>query len=378
MDTYLAPEVIEIEAALALTPASDLRDEHVQNLLVASHRASSALEARWEGLDLEERRRLWREREVRRRHTQALVESCLGLALGKLLVESRKRMGEDWVRENATDLRSEAAEFVLSCAARFDVTITGSFAAFVASNSSNFVSGVLRASGRAGAVPQGWERVLRMVGGIQAEHKDRKLSRTELVGMLESRCRTWAEEHLGASERELTGEAREAALERKMSKQGMTSALKDIDKILAVVRGDVRLDATVGDGSTCVGEIVGMVDRDGVEGEVFTQGAEEALDRLYAVALGDSADEMRARMADSYGLLAALEGEGAREFEDADAEGAGTKMGKAEKARARARLLAPHAQFAHLAPALEVVFEEPSGSVLAFARSLDRMSFADF
>lgn len=380
MDTYLDRELISLENALAGVDTNLLRDEELQNRLVASHKLGTALEASWGDLDLEGRRAHWREREVRKRHTQSLVESCLGLVLGKLLAEARRRMGEDWTRENASDLRSEAAGYVLECAGRFDVNVTGSFAAYTATNAANFVNGVLRGSSRAGAVPQGWERMLRMVGGIRAEHADRELSRTELVTMLQARCWSWAEDHLPANERELTGEARIEAIERKMSKQGMSSALKDIDKILGVSRGDIRLDATVGDGGTTVADLVDLVDRGGVEAEVFTASAEDALDGLYAVALGDAADAMRARMADSYGLLAALEGDGARELEDDDdeVEGVRTKMGKAEKARARARLSAPHAQFAHLAPELDVVFEEPETSVVAFVRSLDRLSFADY
>lgn len=369
-----------------------------QNQLIASYQQGRIAEAQLK--DVKDRalfKKLSAMRSQGRDHAGLLVDSCFGLVWGKLRSEAVMRMGENWANQSSDDLKAEAHAFILEKAAGYNPEVNSSFNAYLASQVTYLVSETFKDAGRSGTMSDSWKRTLRQVVAILKEGRElgREVSRDELIKTLEARAHVWAERDLDLASSELSEEERAELRRKKLSKQGTLSALKDIDHLIALAAGEVRLDASLGtDSSTTYAEMhAGTVD---VESQVLGDSdPEAALKRVYQVALGDQSGDLHSLMVAYHGLLGAVEGEAAVTTKDEEGDlkrnqawtlnriSAHSGIERVQvrnvlKDRARARLASPHAQFAHLAFEVEVQFEVEVKDTLSEVRAMPRELFADF
>lgn len=374
----------------------DLSPE-AQHQLIASYQQGRIAEAALK--DVKDRalfRKLSAMKSQGRDHAALIVDSCFGLVWSKLRAKAVARMGESWTNRSSDDLKAEVNAFILEKASGFNPEVNSSFKAYLSSQVSALVGSVLKGVGRSGSMPDAWERVLRMVAAIlqDGRAKGLEVSREEVVASLEIGFKKWAEDKMTLEELELGEAARIEVQRKKLSKSGMLSALKDIDSLIILASGEVRLDATLGSESsgTFADVYAGTVD---VEGQVFGEDPEAALRRVYKVALGDQSGDLHTLMAAYHGLLGQVEGFATLDPDSLMAEGSARKAWSLNslsdrsgfervevrnvlKDRARARLAAPHAQFAHLAFEVDLQFEVESKDILSEVRAMPREMFADF
>lgn len=343
-------------------------------------------------------RALWRELNSSvsrgRESAQRLIEATMGIVWSRLWPEALNRMGEKQAKDKKDDLRSDASAYILSKAVLYDPDINSSFNAYLSNGMDGFISDVLRGHGRTGTIGAAADRVLRMVGAAikEAAKEGREISRGEIELELERRTQEWALEKLTFEELELDEEGRKEACKRRLSKSGMTSAIKDIDLLIPLAKGDMSFDRKISEeGAVTFGDLIPSPTH--VEDAAFKASSETRLDTLYKIALGDQAEDLSDMLVAYMGQLGSVEGAGVvgdDDFDPSRKPKAWTLTRLSERLemprievrnllgdRAKARLAAPHAQFAALALEVDMQFETEAQGTLEKVRSWPRDIFAE-
>lgn len=318
-----------------------------------------------------------------------LVESCRGLVASKIK-EATKDRGTAF-SDYRVELKAETDVFILETAVNFDKEKNSSFGAFLNISIKGFISVNVRKSVHTGEMSQAWERVIRKIRAIttaaSAEH--RVASKKEILSKVDEGFDEWAENHLDENEQLLKGDEREEAKKRRLSKQGMPGARKEIDRLIILAEGEESLDQFTAEGLTIGDRVIAS---ENVESSVMDVNSEWMLERVYAVALGDKATEYKGLLNGYHGLLGVVEGDASAPEEEEGTErkrpwsltrisshtGAErTNVRNMLKDNAQSRLSAPHAQFAHLAPGLLLQVEEEPSDAFSQVRALPREMFAE-
>lgn len=144
------------------------------------------------------------------------------------------------------DLMSEAFVVVLEAAARFDPGRGPAFHTWASARIRDHVRTLVTSdSAVALKSTSSWDRMHRLASIEQAELRlmlGRRPTMAELSTRLMARCLVWAEEHLTPAQRKLPAAEREELKTAKLRKQGMLSALENLDRVLAMGYEPLRLD----------------------------------------------------------------------------------------------------------------------------------------
>lgn len=321
------------------------------------------------------------------KHAEELVNSCFGLFWGKFNDEAKRRLGENWHRNGVDEeIKSEIKANILSQALVYDSSLGVAFTAFLSARKGRdaLVSTTLRSyRARGRKMPQGWDRVVVMVSAIKNDfaEKGKVASKDDIVQSLEIKFDEWAQERLTSEELTYSKNEIVKIKETKLSKAGMTGAIKKIDEILELSLTETSLNLTKSEAGI---ELENFI----ITPETFNQTESDlALERLYKVALGDKAENLNGFMVAYHDLLGEVEGEAvlgenvtgkenwtlAKLSEETGLQR--VEVRNVLKNQAQARLSAPHAQFAFLSN--NITIEKEENSTFAKIRMIPKEMFAD-
>lgn len=201
-----------------------------------------------------------------------------GDAAGQALVNSMSRLLHVIAKETVTgrglganaeiidEMVAEGYIVILESAASYDVKRGGNFSARTA----KLIRDTLRKrmdehAGAGMKVAASWNRLRRRIP-YEKSLLFAKLGRDptvdELRAALEESCLQWGYEHLTPEEDALPEPERKEAAVRKLRKQGMLSALRNLDDVLQSGLSQASLDAPIGDGSGTLMDVQGGVTPD--------------------------------------------------------------------------------------------------------------------
>jgi hypothetical protein len=295
-----------------------------------------------------------------------LYRDCTDWLLGSLfrLIQkashegAKKRLGDRWARRVADEIISEGYACALDVLDTYPGDKPG-VANYVAARVKSHCEEWARNTARSGTVDRSWDRATRVVSGVLAEAQlnGELLDRAALEVRVWDRMVAHTESNFTADERTLVGDARDAAIRHRLSKSGMLGAYNNLGFIVQLASGEMSLQTIVGEDATEIGDLLAS---SADTAEIALDGdSEDALERLYRVALGDAGPEAREALSARFEVLGDVEG--FTDFEDGPSNK--WSLDRIEQAfeiepssmksltkQAVERLRHPHATFAHCAP----------------------------
>lgn len=161
------------------------------------------------------------------------------------------RYGRAEAAKHFEDLMSEALAMVLEAARTYDPGRGPAFHTWAAMRVRDHIRVEVMRSSTTMRSTSSWDR-MRQLAVVEAAEMAFTLGRRptleELSAALLQRCLSWAESKLTAAQRELPEPQRREVMLAKLRKQGMLSALDNLDRVLALGKDPVRLDEATGDG----------------------------------------------------------------------------------------------------------------------------------
>lgn len=289
------------------------------------------------------RARVEREIAARSRDLEYLLGAVFRLMRTIVIERVQTRLGTTWSDEVLPDMMGEAYSIAINAADAYDPQRCSSFPTYLAARLRAEILNAVDPMVVAGSAPPSWHRVARIAAArekdLQAE-LGRTPTAAEITEGTWRECRRWAEEKLSGDEAKLRGRKRAAAIEAKLVKQGMSAAMNDLDKVRAALGTTSSLDGHVrvddADGESQLGAFL-AADVD-VAGDVLDMLDRDRVAVIVRRALASLPPELAANMADR---LTGAAGDGRDEAAVAIRS-------------LRARVAAPHAQFAALAEDIEL------------------------
>lgn len=243
------------------------------------------------------------------------------------------------------DLLTEAYTIAIERTRTYDPTHKGSYAGFIGNRLRNELGKVIRQLRVTGAATDSWHRVAAIVHRGERELRlrlGRAASDDELTAYVQEHCEAWARERFTPAQQALPVEEQQRLIRQKLVKQGMARGIGDVREIRARMGTEVSLDAPVGgDGDDVI-----------TRQDLLSDGVSADLTPLAAL---DAGRVMRI-ISDA---LAGLDGEVAAKVLErlATGQGDGRSSASATLRQLRARLAAPHTQWAALGSRVEHQFE---------------------
>ena len=174
--------------------------------------------------------------------------SCWKLSYLIVCELSEKRFGKERSYEMLPDLLAEANIAIVQAVHYFDKQQIPKFHTYAGNMVRNHIRAVLGKEGYLRLAP-GWNRVKRMAathGPELASKLGRQWSVDELRDLLEVECLKWSHDQQTDAQKLLPGPKRRKLAETKLRKQGMLSALLDLEDILLIAQPFVKPDAPLG------------------------------------------------------------------------------------------------------------------------------------
>lgn len=291
-------------------------------------------------------RRRQAERELRlgRHAMEHLCASCWRLAWVIVREQAEERFGRDRASEALPDLMAEANMALVDAVRTFDPSITPGFGTYAARKVRDHTRAVLSRGGYI-KMASSWSRLKRIAVARLPEltqELGRKPSKEELQESLLQICLEWADKRLEPDQRDLPEPQKQALRLAKLRKQGMLSALRDIDDVLIASQGISSLDAPVGeDGSSTLGEMV----TDGTHDHAYEAVQQDELRTLVQRALSELSERERLIMMYRYGYV---DGESWTYDRISVEFGVTSERIRQIERAVIAKMQSPHGQFAYL------------------------------
>ena len=188
-----------------------------------------------------------------------ICASCWKLTYIIVRELAEQRFGKKILDELLPDLLAEANTAMMRAVRNFDRQQTPKFHNCAGIAMRDHVRAVLDKEGYLRLAP-GWNRVKCMVVTYEPElalKLGRQPSVDELHDLLEAECLKWSYDQQTDAQKLLPGPQRRKLAETKLHKQGMLSALWNLDEILRSARPFVNLDVPLGvDGSGSAGDSI--------------------------------------------------------------------------------------------------------------------------
>jgi RNA polymerase sigma factor (sigma-70 family) len=249
-------------------------------------------------------RRQQAEREVRvgKQAMEHLCASCWRLAWVIVREQAEERFGRDRSSEMLPDLMSEANMALVEAVRTFDSSITPNFATYAARKVRDHTRAVLSRESYI-KMAASWNRLKRIaVARIpeMSQELGRRPTKEELQQSLLEICLEWADRRLTPEQQELPEPQKRDLRLAKLRKQGMLSALRDLDDVLIASQGVSSLDAPVGeDGASTLGEIIS----DGRQDAAYEAVEQSEVSNLVARALAELPEREQMIMRYRYGFI---------------------------------------------------------------------------
>lgn len=204
---------------------------------------------------------------ARARRAQAEADRCLShlVTLNFRLVHviardlvSRRYPSRDRMSEMLPDLIQEGNFALTQAAQRFDPSRNLAFPKYAARAVRDRVRYVLSEQTPT-KMPSAWGRTHRIARHLIPElttSLGRRPTTEELQEALLEKALEWAADHLTDTDATLDAAGRHEAMMAKLRKQGMLGAIEKIEDILTLSQQMSSLDATVGDGTTTLSELI--------------------------------------------------------------------------------------------------------------------------
>ncbi|MCP4792018.1 MAG: sigma-70 family RNA polymerase sigma factor [Actinomycetia bacterium] len=232
-----------------------------QGQLVLTYQAGQAAKA-----ELEERTRVPRGAKNRLngrvkegvRALELLVGSILPLCIRIARERADARYGSSAASVRVPDLVQEAVIGVVEAAAKYDVANgTGVFSQYAAAViRGKVMSGLVAESDL--KIPYSWDRMRRIARTARA-NLEALYGEPPTIEQIRDDCMTHCvneQVRKLADRTDLTPKEKEVLAIERLRKQGMLGAIDSLEEILELSAGSRRLDATVGDGSATVGDLI--------------------------------------------------------------------------------------------------------------------------
>lgn len=179
---------------------------------------------------------------------EMLVASTFRLVLLICRERAEERLGRDRAMERLPELVSEANIAVTEAINTYDPSLSPSFGTYVARKVRDRVIAHLNTSSDLRLAPS-WLRTKR-IAAVRipelAARLGRQPTRDEIQADLLQACVKWAEDRLSDSDRLLPDGERNNRVMAHLRKQGMLSAIRQIDDVLIATQGVTHLEAPVG------------------------------------------------------------------------------------------------------------------------------------
>jgi RNA polymerase primary sigma factor len=195
-----------------------------------------------------EQRRLERSKET-------LVASTFRLVLLICRERAEERLGRERALERLPELVAEANVAVSEAINTYDPALSPAFSTFVARKVRDRIIANLNTTSDL-RLPPSWLRTKR-IAAVRIPELTSRLGRVptreEIQEDLLEACQRWAEERLTDAERDLPAAQRQARIEAHLRKQGMLSAIRQIDDVLLATQSVTSLESPLGpsgDGAT--------------------------------------------------------------------------------------------------------------------------------
>jgi RNA polymerase primary sigma factor len=235
---------------------------------------------------------------VRARRAQSEADRCLNYlvtsnfrlvhVIARDLV-SRRYPSRDRMSEMLPDLIQEGNFALTQAAQRFDPSRNLSFPKYAARAVRDRVRYVLSEQTPT-KMPSAWGRTHRIARHLIPElttSLGRRPSTEELQAALLEKALEWAADHLTEEDAALDAAGRYEAMMAKLRKQGMLGAIEKIEDILTLSQQMSSLDASIGDGTTTLSEMI-----------VDDSSADDTFDPVELVELRQALDVAMAELTD--------------------------------------------------------------------------------
>lgn len=249
--TTLSQNTGSIRSILATSEV--LSSEDIQKV-ISSYKENLAvkedLEARASSLDISGRRRLRVAAREADRNAEAIIRSMIKLSEVIVREMLERRYGKNGYSESMhDDLISEGCSCIMEAAHKYDSSKGPSFSTWAGNVIRNRIRAlVMDGTHSSVRVPNSWSR-MRRVALLQFSELNTQLGRPPSTAELQDRmmevCLQWGLDHLPASMDDASQEEREEAAIKKLRKQGMLAALREIDAVLVTGLHPVLLDSPI-------------------------------------------------------------------------------------------------------------------------------------
>ncbi|RJL21214.1 sigma-70 family RNA polymerase sigma factor [Bailinhaonella thermotolerans] len=181
---------------------------------------------------------------------ERLVGSMYRLMLRICREQAESRYGRAGAAKLLDDLMAEAVLVMLEAAAQYDPARGPALHTWAGMRVRDHIRGVVMRGTAAVRSTSSWDRMRRLASVESAELRGelgRPPTMEELSARLMDRCLAWAENRLTPEQRELPAGERHELMLAKLRKQGMLSALENLERVISIGQEPVRLDEVLSD-----------------------------------------------------------------------------------------------------------------------------------
>jgi RNA polymerase nonessential primary-like sigma factor len=203
--------------------------------------------------------------------------------------KAQERFGSARTLDMLPDLIAEGLSALAEAARTFDPTASPEFPRYAQSAVRNHIRAAIANSGplRVTSSVARMKRIATKRRETLTEQLGRPPSTEELQGELLIWCLTWAEGRLSPAEAALDADARHELKMAKLRKQGMLSAIANVEEVLAYSQTVASLSAPLGDGTATLSDVVPDTDTDQLFDQVELDDLNQQLRAALAYALTD-------------------------------------------------------------------------------------------
>jgi RNA polymerase sigma factor (sigma-70 family) len=240
-----------------------------QNELAFRYKQAAALAERTDVTDAAGRTAAARARRDAEQCLEYLVGANFRLVQLIAREKVQERFGTARTLELLPDLIAEGLSALAEAARTYDPSTTPEFPRYAQSAVRNHIRAAIANSGplRVTSSVSRMKRIATKRRETLTEQLGRPPSTQELQDELLIWCLSWAEGRLSAAEAALPDEARLELKMAKLRKQGMLSAIANVEEVLAYTQNVSSLSTPLGDGSATLSDVVA----DNVSDELFDQ-----------------------------------------------------------------------------------------------------------
>jgi hypothetical protein len=320
----------------ALSPAA-------QDELAASHRWCLEAKAAIEAGSVRGTGKGRVEAEIARRgqHLDYLIGSVFRLVRKVVDDKMKQHRLADSLRD---DLLTEAYALAIYRAGTYDASFPGYFGGYISNRLRDELGSVIRRLRVSGTAPESWHRVASIARGVEVELKntlERDPTDAEFAAAVESHCESWALAKLSASDKRLPLPEQRRLARKKLVKQGIARGIADLAEIRPRMGPESSLNVSAGnDADETVTRLDLLSEDSGADGLALDELDAARVLRVLGHALADLDPELAAKVIDR------LDG----------VETDGRSVAAIALRTIRARVAAPHTQWAALAPSVTAQF----------------------